>query len=107
MAYLAQKFQFGGQQITGPLKIPGTDNPTLGDIINQVNSFLLPFASIILFFVLVWGGYDFLLSQGDPGKVKSAQAKITTAIIGFVLLLTAYLITQVFARIFKLGGGLF
>jgi hypothetical protein len=60
-----------------------------------------------LLFVFIWGGYDLIMSQGDANKVKSAQAKITTGLIGFILLILSYLITSLVARIFGLGGGFF
>lgn len=109
--YLSQKVCIGGQCIEGPLptlvgSAGKTEFETLGDLINKVVSFIIPLAAIILFFVLVWGGYDLMMSQGNPEKLKSAQAKITTGIIGFVLLILSYLIVKLISVIFGLGGGI-
>lgn len=102
---LAQGIEINGQQIQGPLS---SDINNLGDLINKVVTFLIPLASIILLLIFIWGGYDFMMSQGQPDKVKSAQAKITTGIIGFVLLILAFIITKILAFIFGLDtGGLF
>ena len=62
--------------------------------------------SLVLFFILVWGGYDFLMSHGTAEKVKSAQAKITAGIIGFVLLMLSFLIVKLISFIFGLGSGI-
>mgnify|MGYP000231293099 CR=1 FL=1 len=101
---LTQQIQVGGQPIEGPLE--GINN--VGDLVNKVINFLIPLAGIILLLIFIWGGYDFMMSQGQPDKVKSAQAKITTGVIGFVLLILAFIITKILAFIFGLNtGGLF
>ncbi len=102
--YLAQQININGQSIKGPLV--GINN--LGDLINKVvNVFLIPLAGIILFIVLLWGGIGFILSRGNPEKVKSARAKITTGLIGFLLLILAFFIVRLVSFIFGLGAGLF
>ncbi len=89
--------------ITGPLKGPsGLPINTLADVINILLSFLIPLAAIILFFVLVWGGYQFMFSQGNPEKIKSAKGKLTTGIVGFILLILAYFIATFVGTIFGL-----
>ncbi|MEK7070627.1 MAG: hypothetical protein AAB966_02365 [Patescibacteria group bacterium] len=103
MKYLAQTIKINGQSIQGPLD--GID--TISDIINNVLPFIISIAAIILFFVLVWGGYDYILSQGRPEKVKAGKAKITTGLIGFGLLILSFLMVRVIAVVFGLGGGLF
>ncbi len=89
--------------VKGPLE--GINN--LGDLINVLMSFLVPFAGIILFFILIWGGYDILMSQGEAEKLESGKNKITAAIIGIVLLVLSFLITNVFGYIFGLDRSFF
>lgn len=101
--FLTQRIEISGQTIEGPLR--GINN--IGDLINRLLPFLIGLAGIILLFVFIWGGYDLMMSQGDANKVKSAQAKITAGLIGFILLILSYLITSLIARIFGLGGGFF
>jgi len=105
-SYLAQKICIGGQCIEGPLPTgPGGIN-TLGDLVNRIVQFLIPLAAVILLLVFIWGGYDYMVSQGSPEKVKGAQAKLTTGIIGLVLLLLSYAIVKLISSIFGLGGGI-
>lgn len=99
----AQSMTIGGQTIEGPLK--GIDS--VGSLISKILQFLLPLAGVILLFVLIAGGYDFMMSQGNPEKIKSGRAKITAGIIGFVLLVISYLLVRVISSIFGLGNGLF
>ncbi len=98
---LAQTVNFSGTEIKGPLD-PKIQK--LGDLISRMLSFIIPLSGIVLLFVLIWGGYDYMMSQGNPEKIKSAQAKITTGLIGFFLLICSYLIVRVIAGIFGLGS---
>lgn len=106
--YLAQSIEINGQRIDGPLKSPsGAPIEKLSDVVNIVLAFLYPLAGILLFFYLVRGGFDFLTSGGNEEKVKSGKAKITSALIGFILLVVSYLIVRLIAYVFGLGGGIF
>src|SRR3990167_7030811 len=95
---LAQSVKINGQTITGPLD--KSVNWTLGEVINRVLLVVVPLAGIILFFILVWGGYDFMLSGGNPEKVKKGKLKITTGLVGFILLVTSYLAVKLISQIF-------
>jgi cation transporter-like permease len=100
----AQDINVDNTMIRGPLV--GINN--LGDIINvTLKSLLIPMASVILLFVIIWGGYDFMMSRGDPGKIKSGKAKLTTGIIGFFLLIFSYLAVTVLSKMFGFGGEIF
>lgn len=88
--------------ISGPLVGIGS----LGDLVNKIVQFLVPIASIALFLILIWGGYDYLMSGGEPDKVNSGKAKITAALIGYILLIFSYVIAKFFGYIFGLGGGI-
>ncbi len=102
--YLAQSLNFGNQTIQGPLD---QSVDSLGKIITKTLGFIMPMAGIVLLFVLISGGYDYMMSQGNADKIKSAQGKITSGIIGFILLIVSFLITRLIAVIFGLGGGIF
>ena len=96
------KITINGQTITGPL----VGISTLGELISKILIFLFPIAATILVFVFIWGGYDYMMSKGNPEKVKAGQAKITTGLIGFIIIVAAYMIVRVIAKIFGLGSGI-
>jgi hypothetical protein len=104
--YLAQCIKIAGEEICGPISAPSGEEINVAWIINKLIAFIFPLSGILLFFFLVWGGYNFLLSGGNPEKIKSGQAKMTAAIIGFVLLMVSYLLARLVAMIFGLGGGI-
>ncbi len=101
---LSQSLNFGNQTIRGPLD---SSVDSLGKIISKTLGFILPMAGIVLLFVLISGGYDYMMSQGNAEKIKSARAKITSGIIGFILLIVSFLMVRLIAMIFGLGGGIF
>jgi len=51
---------------------------------------------------LIIGGFGLLTSGGSPDKVKAAQGKITSAVIGFVIIFIAYWLV----RILEIAFGL-
>ncbi len=101
---IAQRVKIGNHEIVGPLQ--GIE--TIGDVVNRVLGFFVPFVGIILTLTFVWAGYDLLTSGGNPEKVKSAKAKLTTAIIGVIILVGSFLVAKIAAYIFNLdSAGMF
>lgn len=75
----------------------GQNPATIGDLevlFQQVISITLALGGIVLFIMLVVGGFKYLTSGGDPKGVESAQKTLTSAILGLVLLLSAFLILK-------------
>lgn len=56
---------------------------------------ILTLAGVALFIMLVVGGFNYLLSAGDPKKLEGAKNTIQYAIIGMVVIVAAYLIMRV------------
>lgn len=105
---LAQCITLSGESICGPAKqFNGSAINTPADVVNQVMPFVYGFSLVVLLFVFIWGGFDLMTSRGDPAKLKSARAKITSGIIGVILLATAFLIVQFISKIFGIGNEIF
>lgn len=104
---LAQSLQLPGATgiIQGPLNRnpSGPQFPNLASVVGNAIQFIFPIAGVILLAFLVWGGFDYLTSMGDPKKAEAARGKITNAILGFVIIFFAYWIVQILDYIFKLG----
>jgi hypothetical protein len=58
---------------------------------NVVQS-LLGFAGIVLFVLLLVGGFKYITSGGDPKAVEGAQKTLTYAIGGLIVILLSFLI---------------
>mgnify|MGYP001603397046 FL=1 len=80
---------------TGPLQ----NNLTLGGIVGAFLPYIFGIAGLILLFYLIWGGFSLMLSKGDQKAVEAAKGRITTAIIGFVIIFIAYWLVQLLGRI--------
>lgn len=61
-------------------------------IFTRLVGIIIPLAGIVLFVMIVWGGFQYISSGGDPKKAAMAKATLTYAIIGLVLVALAYLI---------------
>lgn len=96
------------------MKIPGLagtiENPpglkenltTVPGIISAILPVLFTAAGLILFGMLIWGGFELLVSGGDKHKAESARGRITAAFIGFILVFASYWLTRLLLQIFHL-----
>lgn len=80
-----------------------TSKPTLGEIITKVLPYILVAAGLSMFIMLVVGGFELMVSGGEPGKMKTAQGKLTGGVVGFLLVVFAYFITQLVETIFNVN----
>jgi len=67
------------------LAIPGD----LTLIALAVAEVLLRVAGIVAVVYVIYGGVEYVLSQGDPGKTKDALQTIVNSVVGLVIALTA------------------
>ena len=79
----------------------------IAGVINGILPYIFAAASIGLLVYLILGGFQLMTSRGDPKAAQGAQGKITNAIIGFVIIIFAYIIVQLFGRIFGLQNTMF
>lgn len=77
---------------------------SIADVVNKMMPLVMTLGGIVFFLALVWGGFDLMTSAGSPEKVKSARAKITTGLIGFLLLIFAFAITKLISYILGFQG---
>jgi len=111
MKHLAETFDFS--KVGPPVTVEGLvkiNNPDLkiGEIIGVIfRTYIFYAAGIALLIYLIIGGFQFMLSRGDPKATQAAQAKITNAVIGFVIVFLAFLIVQLVGQLFGLQDTLF
>ena len=88
--------------ISQPDNFAFTTNNTLGGVLNSLVPYVMGIVGIILFFMIVAGGYTLLTAVGNPEKVKKGQALLTNALIGFIVIFAGYWIMQALQIIFGL-----
>jgi hypothetical protein len=77
---------------------------TMGGIISPLLRIIFPIAGLILLLMLIYGGYNWMLSGGDPKKAAAAKGIITMALVGFAIIFTAYWLVQIIGSILGLGA---
>jgi hypothetical protein len=99
--YLAQTLNTPGGSFTGPLTGPtGSRFTNLASLVTYALPIIFSIAGLLLLVYLVWGGFDFLMSMGEPEKAEIGKAKITNALIGFVIIFVAYWLVQIVQYLF-------
>ena len=68
---------------------------TPGSITTRLLSFIFPLGGLLLFFMIVWGGFDIVKGASDKNAFEQGKQKITAAIIGFILIFLAYFIMNI------------
>ena len=91
-------------QDLNPLKIGGSPYAdqlsTPGGIISRLMTFLFPIAGLLLFVMIVWGGFTMLSTAATKKSMDEGRKRITYAVIGFILLFVSYWIMQIMEAIF-------
>lgn len=74
--------------------MPAPTLDKLGIVFENLVSALLALGGIVLFVMLLLGGFKYLTAGGDPKKAEEAKKTLTYAIGGLVLLVGSFLILQ-------------
>lgn len=95
---------FGFQQYRGtgqPSNLFGGQNAVVPQIINLM-LFIVGVLSVVM---LIYGGIRYVLSSGDPGRVKDAKNTVLYAIIGLVVAIFAYAIINWIIQVVGAGAS--
>lgn len=101
---------FGEQQLnTIEGQIPGFrfKGQELGAFFSNqygIVTILFFFAGVAMLLYIVYGGIEMMMARGDPKALQGAKGKITSAVIGMIIVFTAYWIVQIVGQIFGLEG---
>jgi hypothetical protein len=71
----------------------------LSCLFQNVVKYALGFAGIVLFVMLLVGGFKFITSGGDPKAVEGAKKTLTYAIAGLIIILISFLILVLISKI--------
>jgi hypothetical protein len=93
----------GGDSDYGLGEIKDLPKGEISDVIVRIIRYVLGITGVILFAMLVYGGFMYMTSAGNEEQIKKAKNVLTYAIIGIVIIAFAFLITEFV--IGALGGG--
>lgn len=63
---------------------------TIGKLINVILGFL----GIIAFIIILFGGFKWMLSQGDEGKIGEARKLMGAGVVGLAIVLASWAVAQ-------------
>lgn len=78
------------------------DTSSLGGIVSSILPTLLTLSGIILFGMLVSGGFTMLAGAADKEAQEKGKKTITSALFGFAVIFLAFWIAQILQVIFKI-----
>src|SRR3989344_509045 len=70
------------------------DLPGLGQLVSLVANNAIVVAAIVLLFLIVFAGFTMLTAGGDPQKFQQGTNIITAGVLGFIIVLAAFLIVR-------------
>ena len=76
-----------------------TDRNGIADRILEVITII---AGMLAIFYLIWNGIQYIISAGNPERIKLARSGVVNAIIGIVVIVAAYSIIRL---AFSLGNS--
>lgn len=82
------------------IPLDSTYGEGLGFWISRAIQYSIVIAGIIFFLKLVSGGFSYLTSAGDSGKIQAATKEITNALIGLILVISVFFIKQILKVLF-------
>jgi len=75
----------------------------VGLLISRIISIAFILAGIMVFAFLVWGGIEWILSGGDKSGTEKARNRITSALVGLVIVFAAWAIAQLVGVFFGIN----
>lgn len=69
-------------------------------ILSRVMIFAFPLAGLILFVMLVWGGFEMVQGATTKKSLDAGKQRITAALVGFFLLFMSYWIVRMVEFVF-------
>lgn len=90
--YLNPTFENGECKINAPFP------ESIGKILLAVFEIILRLAGILAVIFTIWGGFQFILSQGEPERSSNARSTIINALIGLAIAVSSVAIVNLIGR---------
>lgn len=75
----------------------------IGNIVGGGLRLILVIAALVFFFILVVGGIKWILSGGDKAHTEGARNQITAALVGLVIVFSAWAIASLLGTFFDIN----
>lgn len=84
--------------ITKFIESDNTGTAGISKFLSNLIALFYTAAGVVLVFMLVWGAWDWLTSEGDKEKIAGARNKIISAVIGIALFAATFAIIAVLGQ---------
>lgn len=84
-------------------KLQGVTDLSVGGMVSGFLSLILIVAGLAFFFILVVGGVKWILSGGDKAHTEGARNQITAALVGLVIVFSAWAIAGLINSFFGIN----
>ena len=89
--------------IANPAGVGSPTGFTIESIVQWAITAIIVVAGLIFFFMLIIGGLRWVLSGGDKAQTEAARGQITAALIGLVIIFSAWAIAQLVEAFFGIS----
>ncbi len=79
---------------------PSNPDVSLGKLVSRLIMFAIIVAGLIFFVQIISAGFSFLTSAGDSAKIQSATKNLLTAVIGLLVVISAFFLAQIIQFVF-------
>jgi len=69
-------------------------NKSIDDLPKNIVNVLLWIIGIVSVVMIIWSGFNYIISHGDSGKVQKAKMTLVYAVVGLVIAVLSYTIVN-------------
>ncbi len=66
----------------------------ISHVLIPILSYVFPIAGILVLIYLIYGGINLMIAAGNEEGIREGKAKVTNALIGFIIIFVAYWLVQ-------------
>ena len=74
--------------------IPGLSGMTISKFVTSLIPYVFAIAGVGLLLMIIFAGFTLMTSAGDAKKMEAGKNRLTYAVLGFVIVFTAYWIVS-------------
>lgn len=87
------------QDIYAPGAAMGGDAASIAKLLNPIITNVLIISGLFAFFTIIFAGFNYITASGDKAKTEQSQHMLNYAILGLIVVVTAFLITRVIGAV--------
>ncbi|MFH1602176.1 MAG: hypothetical protein ABIB61_04450 [Candidatus Shapirobacteria bacterium] len=75
----------------------------IAGVFTELWKYIIPLAGIIMLVMIIFGGFEMMVSGGNPEKVASGRSRVMMGIVGFVVVFLSWFIIRAIEVIFGIS----